>query len=70
MTVAALGFSDLRAQVEELAQREPKLNADDLFVLWFLKAYITGSDEQARRAVAGGAESGPHCQDQFSLAIS
>lgn len=55
MTRVALGLSDLRAQVEELAQREPKLNYDDLFVLWFLKAYITGNDEQARKAVAGGA---------------
>jgi hypothetical protein len=55
MIPASLGLSDLKAQIEELAQREPKLNNDDLFVLWFLKAYVTGNDEQARKAVAGGA---------------
>ena len=55
MNIPALTFSDLNAQVDELAQREPKLKNDDLFVLWFIKAYISANDEQARKAIAGGA---------------
>jgi hypothetical protein len=55
MTKVTLELNDLKAQVEELAQRETNLKDDDLFVLWFIRAYVTGNDEQSRKAIAGGA---------------
>lgn len=50
-----LGFKDLAGILEELEGRFPNLADDDLFVLWFLRAYITESEQAAAGAVAGGS---------------
>ena len=50
-----LALDDLKAAVEELGERFPKLSDDDLFVVWFLRAYITESEDEAASAVTGGA---------------
>lgn len=55
MNGISLGLPDLKAQIEELSQREPALKDDDLFVLWFLRAYVADNEVASRKAVAGGA---------------
>lgn len=49
-----LGLDDLRVQIDELRVRYPALKDDDLFVLWFLLAYITDDERLAVQAIAGG----------------
>lgn len=46
---------DLRRQLLELGERHPKLAEDDLFVLWFLRAFLTDTEDEARKALCGGA---------------
>ena len=45
---------DLRRELDDIGQRLPKLADDDLFVLWFLRAFITDSDDLAEKSVCGG----------------
>lgn len=47
-------FEDLRNSVDELRESYPQYRDDDLFVLWFLRAYVTDRDEAAQ-AITGGA---------------
>ncbi len=49
-----LTWSDLNAEIDELRHRFPKLQDDDLFVLWFLRAYLTENESIAVEAVSGG----------------
>ena len=56
MTRAKLGREDLENVLEELSSGNPGLKKDDLFVLWFLLAYVTDDERQAAEAVAGGAK--------------
>jgi hypothetical protein len=35
---------DLRREIADLAERYPKLSEDDLFVLWFLRAFVTDDE--------------------------
>jgi hypothetical protein len=46
---------DLRRELDDLHAQFPKLGDDELFVLWFLRAYVTDDLEGAARALAGGA---------------
>ena len=50
-----LTFADLQREIQELGERFPKFKTDDLFVLWFLRAYITATEESAAEAITGGA---------------
>ncbi len=55
MATKQLTFKDLQIQIADLRDRHPRLSDDELFVAWFLRAYITENEEVAVRAVAGGA---------------
>jgi len=46
---------DFQAALDDIRDRFPKLKVDDLFVQWFLRAYLTESEEQAAAAVSGGS---------------
>ena len=48
-------IQDLNAGIEDIGTRFPNLSDDDRFVLWFLRAYVTESEERAAEAVAGGS---------------
>lgn len=50
-----LTLKDLKVELADFQERYPKLNEDDLFVAWFMRAYITDDEEASVRAVAGGA---------------
>ena len=46
-------FDDLKASLDELRGHHPKFTDDELFLAWFLRAYVTDSDECAANAVVG-----------------
>jgi len=50
-----LVFEDLKATLEDIGARHRNLSPDDLFVLWFFRAYVTESEDLAAEAVAGGS---------------
>ena len=50
-----LNIKDLNATLVEFQERYPTLLDDDLFVLWFLRSYISESETEAADALAGGA---------------
>jgi hypothetical protein len=52
---AELTFKDLQAEIRELSSRFNRFKDDDLFVLWFLRAYITDTEEAAADSITGGA---------------
>jgi hypothetical protein len=51
---ARLPEHDLRRELSEYRDRYPKLGDDELFVLWFLRAFVTESEEDAASALSGG----------------
>jgi hypothetical protein len=53
MTTESLTIKDLQDTLADLHDRFPALSDDDLFTLWFLRAYITESESEAARAVTG-----------------
>lgn len=48
-------IKDLRAELDELRTRHSKLPDDDLFVLWFLLAFVTDNEDAAVRSICGRA---------------
>jgi hypothetical protein len=44
----------LRRELGEYSDRYPKLGDDELFVLWFLRAFVTESEDEAAEALCGG----------------
>ncbi|OGP58008.1 MAG: hypothetical protein A2V67_11070 [Deltaproteobacteria bacterium RBG_13_61_14] len=47
-------MDDLRNELEELHQHYPAMKNEDLFVVWFLRAYVTEDLEAAAHAVTNG----------------
>ncbi len=45
---------DLRRELHDYRERYPKLGDDELFVLWFLRAFVTESEADAAAALCGG----------------
>lgn len=54
MAIARLTENDLRRELSEFGDRYPKLGDDELFVLWFLRAFVTDSEPAATAALCGG----------------
>lgn len=48
-------IDELNATLEDIKSRFSSLAIDDVFVLWFLRAFITESEVAAANAVSGGA---------------
>ena len=46
---------DLKGQIQELKDRHRHLKDHEVFVLWFLNAFVTDGEELALEAVCGGA---------------
>ena len=55
MTVQLPTDSDLNRELGEYHDRYPKLSDDELFVLWFLRAFVTDDDAKATSALCGGS---------------
>ena len=47
-------IGDLKQELQEIRERYPHLSADNLFVLWFLRAYVTETEAEAAKALTGG----------------
>src|SRR2546426_10985158 len=45
--------NDLRDQLNELRHSFPRLKDDDLFLVWFLRAFITESEDEAVKSLTG-----------------
>ena len=52
--MTSLFIDGLRDEVEELRRQYPALKDEDLFLLWFLRAYVTDDLECAARAITNG----------------
>jgi len=50
-----LTLKDLKEALTELGERFRNFKDDDLFVLWFLRAYVTDNEDQAAKAISGGS---------------
>jgi hypothetical protein len=50
-----LGLQDLREELSELGSRFRNLSENDLFVLWFLLAYLVEDEDVAARGLVGGS---------------
>jgi len=55
MVASKLTEIDLRRELSDYRDRYPKLADDHLFVLWFLRAFLTESIDEAANALTGGA---------------
>ena len=53
-TRTRLSEKDLSRELGEFRDRYPKLGDDELFVLWFLRAFVTENDADATAALCGG----------------
>ncbi len=52
---AQIKFEDFAVAVKDIGSRFPHLSPDDLFSLWFLRAYVTEDEEDAAKALVGGS---------------
>jgi hypothetical protein len=48
-----VSLHDLKEEVSLIRKAHPKLKNDDAFVLWFLRAFLADSEEQALKALTG-----------------
>ena len=54
-TSRELGLQDLREELRDLGSRFRGLSENDLFVLWFVQAYLVEDEDIAARALVGGS---------------
>ncbi len=54
MATTRLTEKDLARELNEFSERYPKLGADELFVLWFVRAFVTENEAAAAAALCGG----------------
>ncbi len=52
----AVTYMDLKNEIRDMRERYPSLKDSDLFVAWFLKCFVTESEEDAVHALTGGAK--------------
>lgn len=53
MQTQDLTFNDLKREIQELQTHFPKLKVEDLFVLWFLRAFVTEREDVAADSLVG-----------------
>ena len=54
MKTKDVSFIDLQSELKELSYKFPKFKEEDLFVLWFLLAYITDDEQMAADSITNG----------------
>lgn len=55
MMKTQLSVDELKEQLDDIHRRYPAFKPDDLFVCWFLRAYLTEEEKSAADAVTGGS---------------
>jgi AIPR protein len=53
--VSQVNNKDLKAEIEDMRERFPNLKADDLFVAWFMKCFVTNTEQDGIASLVGGA---------------
>ena len=53
ITRVKVSLNDLKEEVSLIRKNHPKLKEDDAFVLWFLRAFLADSEDQALKALTG-----------------
>ena len=48
-------LNDLKRELDELRNQHPKFKSDDLFVMWFLRAYLTDDIPTIASSISGGS---------------
>ena len=56
MARIGLTAKDLRGELNDFHERFPRLGYDQLFVLWFLRVFVTENESDAAQALTGGAK--------------
>ena len=51
MTQAEVLFKNLKQQIKEYGETYPHFQDEDLFTLWFMRAYVTESEQEAGSAI-------------------
>ena len=54
MTQAEVLFKNLKQQIKEYGETYPHFQDEDLFTLWFMRAYVTESEQEAGSAIVNG----------------
>jgi hypothetical protein len=54
--ISELTINDLKGAIKELGEQYPNFDDDDLFVLWFLRAYVTDNLDKGAESITGGAK--------------
>jgi hypothetical protein len=54
MSEANFLFQNLKTELEQLRQHHPALKEEDLFLVWFLRAYVTDDPEIAVKSITNG----------------
>jgi hypothetical protein len=55
MPIDKLNQEDLKREIDDLQSRYPRLDIRELFVAWFLRAYVTADETSALNALCGGS---------------
>lgn len=50
-----LTYADLKREVDDLQSRHSRLEAQEIFIAWFLRAFVTADEESAISALCGGS---------------
>lgn len=54
MKAKELTEQDLRRELQEWRERYPRLKDDELFLAWFMRAFVTEDEQQAAESLTGG----------------
>ena len=55
MPTEKLDLADLKREIDDLKDRNPRLELHELFVAWFLRAFVTADEQSAINGLCGGA---------------
>jgi hypothetical protein len=55
MTIEKLTAEDLKREIDDLQSRYPRLDHRELFIAWFLRAFVTAEENSAITALCGGS---------------
>ena len=55
MAATRYSETDLKRELNEFAGRNPNLAEDEVFIVWFLRAFVVDNEETAIQALCGGS---------------
>ena len=55
MSIDQLTEADLKRELDDLQSRSPRLDHNEIFIVWFLRAFVTADEGLAISALCGGS---------------